>query len=108
MEQKLALRIGRASYSFYLLHQVVGISVLVTIASIGGWLAALIALPFVVAALVYVSTLIFDHIEQPANRWIVDQYKSLQQNGPKPQSASKDAISPEEEKAILRFVRRFD
>ena len=88
MEQTLVLRIGRASYSFYLLHQVVGISLLVTIGSMAGWLGALIALPIVVAGLVYVSTLIFDHVEQPANRWIVQQYKSLTQRPPK------GAVSP--------------
>ena len=76
LESKVLLRIGRSSYSFYLLHQVVGISVLVTIGSMFGTTASMIAMPFVLGALILISMQIFDHIEQPANRWINEAYKA--------------------------------
>jgi len=75
MEHKHVLRAGRSSYAFYLLHQVVGISILVLIGSLFGTIASLIALPFVLGAILFLSISIFEHIEQPANRWIVSQYK---------------------------------
>lgn len=103
MEQTLVLRIGRASYSFYLLHQVVGISLLVAIGSIGGWIASLIALPFIVAGLVYISIIIFDHVEQPANRWIVAAYLGQGRT-----QSVEDKISAQEEREIMQFVKRFD
>lgn len=72
----LFLRIGRASYSFYLLHQVVGISLLVLIAALLGTTASLLSLPLVFALLIFLSFQIFEHIEQPTNRWLVSSYRS--------------------------------
>ena len=77
MTHKLVLRIGRASYSFYLLHQVVGISLLVLIAALFGTTASIISLPLVFAFLIFLSFQIFEHVEQPANRWLVSTYKKL-------------------------------
>ncbi len=76
MTHKLFLRIGRASYSFYLLHQVVGISLLILIAALFGTTASLLSLPLVFALLIFLSFQIFEHIEQPTNRWLVTSYKS--------------------------------
>ena len=76
MTHKLVLRIGRASYSFYLLHQVVGISLLVLIATLFGATASIISLPLVFVVLILLSFQIFDRIEQPANRWLVSLYKN--------------------------------
>lgn len=76
MTHKLFLRIGRASYSFYLLHQVAGISLLVLIAALFGTTASIMALPLVFALLIFVSFQIFEHIEQPTNRWLVSTYKN--------------------------------
>jgi len=74
LEQKPLLSIGRASYSFYLLHQVVGISLLTLVAAHFGAAASLYALPFIIALLLFVSNQIFHRVEQPTNRWIVNKY----------------------------------
>jgi len=79
LEHKIVLRIGRASYSFYLLHQVLGISLMTLIAAQFGARASLIAVPFMVGGLLLLSSQIFERIEQPANRWIVSKYKNRKQ-----------------------------
>ena len=102
LERKWMLRVGRASYSFYLLHQVVGISLLVAIGSIAGPGTSLIALPFTVAGLLYVSMLIFEYIERPANKWIVNAYVKHQRPG-----LSQSLRAFHAKHKALRFMRWF-
>lgn len=101
MEQRWVLKIGRASYAFYLLHQVVGISLIVAIASVAGWVISLVALPFIMALLVMVSMIIFDRVEQPANRWIVSKYKK------RVGASEVEKSSAREEREFAHFGSRF-
>ena len=69
------VKIGRASYSFYLLHQVLGISVLYGFAQVlPAWAIPTLALPLTLVGLVALSLLIYDRYEQPLNRYIVRRY----------------------------------
>lgn len=69
------VKIGRASYSFYLLHQVLGISVLYALAQVlPAWAIPTIALPATLIGLVALSLVIYERYEQPFNRGIVRRY----------------------------------
>lgn len=70
--------IGRASYSFYLLHQVIGISLLVAIGKYFTPEISMILLIPLFFALVWVSKIIFNKFEQPMNRFIVSKFTSPQ------------------------------
>lgn len=71
------VKIGRASYSFYLLHQVLGISILHGLATIMPmWSVATIALPLTMIILIGLSLVIYERYEQPLNRGIVKRFTS--------------------------------
>lgn len=68
------VKLGRASYSFYLLHQVIGLSLLYWAGLfLPGWAVATFVLPIVVAGLIALSMIVFKHFEQPTNRKIVSR-----------------------------------
>ncbi|MEM5516239.1 acyltransferase [Henriciella sp. AS95] len=66
------VQIGRASYSFYLLHQVIGLSIMYWAGQfMPGWAVAAFVLPTTLAVLLVASRIIFTRYEQPLNRSIV-------------------------------------
>ncbi|NNC38841.1 MAG: acyltransferase [Hyphomonadaceae bacterium] len=70
--------IGRASYSFYLLHQVLGVSLIVGISTVIGpqWSVIMIAPLFLL--LLVTSSIIYEKYEQPMNRLFVGKFVHTQ------------------------------
>lgn len=67
------VQIGRASYSFYLLHQVIGLSIMYWASQMmPGWAVAAFVLPAVIILLLALSRAVFLNYEQPLNRKIVE------------------------------------
>lgn len=79
---KPLVKLGRASYSYYLLHQVIGLSVLYWFGTfLPAWAVAVIILPLVNVGLIAAALTIYDRYEQPLNKYIVVKFLST----PKPQ-----------------------
>lgn len=67
--------LGRASYSYYLLHQVIGLSVLYWFGTfLPAWVVALVILPLLNVALVAAAMTIYSLYEQPLNKSIVTRF----------------------------------
>ena len=63
--------IGRASYSFYLLHQVLGVSLITAVAVLVGASWSVIAVIPLFVLLLFMSKIIYEKFEQPMNSYIV-------------------------------------
>lgn len=67
--------VGKISYSLYLLHQMIGVSVLIVLTEFGWPLAA--AIPLVVAGALVLSWLLFRGVEMPARVWLTSVLEGL-------------------------------
>lgn len=73
---KILVRVGVASYSLYLLHQCIGVTITANVAaslSLDGFWSLWIPM-FVAVVMVGCSGLIFFYWEGPLNRWIIKRY----------------------------------
>jgi len=61
--------VGQGSYSLYLLHQVIGISLMRRFIDLG--IPYLVILPLMIAAMIGLSLLLFSWVEIPAKSWIL-------------------------------------
>jgi peptidoglycan/LPS O-acetylase OafA/YrhL len=75
LSQRLITAIGAASYSFYLLHQYIGVTLIHFLSGtlhLEGKLSALVAIVITIAV-ASVARLIYVYWEHPINRYIVDR-----------------------------------
>ena len=73
-KSKTLLAIGRSSYSLYLLHQVIGLSLFAIAAKHFTGAVSVITLPIIMALLALLSNFVFKIVEQPSNRWVVKRF----------------------------------
>jgi peptidoglycan/LPS O-acetylase OafA/YrhL len=64
--------LGEASYSLYLIHQNIGVAVIILLVSAG--LPYLLALPLGTAAMIVSALLMFRFVELPAKRWLLQRF----------------------------------
>ena len=72
--------VGRASYSLYLLHQLIGITLMLQAVRMG--VPYLAALPAVAALMIALGLLLFRYVEEPGKNWVLRRTGRLLNRGP--------------------------